>query len=169
MTDDYFDKKSKWYIGLYEKTSSFSEVGQFFDEITTADEAFDVFNAIADPIPTWQVIERALEMKANGQKICDYEVRMFNSGRCVGSFLWTSASVAAAVESLPPRKKYRLTIDVDVFEYEQNIEPIFWDWEEMVATNRLEVICAEPPLPATVDESSEGGENGNEEIPMPKV
>jgi hypothetical protein len=165
MTESNFlDRTSHWTIALYERIEpdrkNYQQAGVFFEGQATTSEAYEMFSELCDAAPTWQVIERTLQLSNLGIAPKEYEVRMFNASRYVASFIWSAEDVAAATKELPPRKKFRLEIEVDLFDFESATPPEGWDWDELFLTDRAKLICADPPLNDIVEpESSEGEDN----------
>jgi len=151
MTDIWLDKDQVWVIGLYSKNGrSYSEIGVFYEGELPPVEAYEIFSQICSAEPTWQAVEHAL---SETQK------------RCLATFIWDLQTMQEAINNIPDRKSHILTIEVDLFEDEQEEDPEFWDWEELVATQRLRVLAIEESSAIMVESASEGEDNENMDLP----
>jgi hypothetical protein len=164
MTDIWLDKDQVWVIGLYSKNGrSYSEIGVFYEGELPPVEAYEIFSQICSAEPTWQAVEHALNSEITGE----YEVRLWSETqkRCLSTFIWDLQTMQEAINNIPDRKSHILTIEVDLFEDEQEEDPEFWDWEELVATQRLRVLAIEESSAIMVESASEGEDNENMDLP----
>jgi hypothetical protein len=158
---NYFYEPQKYTIALYEKRGrSYREVGIFFESEVTPEEAFDLFREMSNAIPTWQAVEHALEVKDTENVIPEYEVRLIDQRRVLATVLWDEKTMTEILENTSAKTVHKMTIEVELFEDEQEEDPYEWDWNELIITERINVVEINPPLSVMVkEEISEGEKN----------
>jgi hypothetical protein len=156
---DVFSEENKWVIALYEKEGrAYSEIGIFFEGPANTMEAFDMFSDMCSPLPTWQAVERAIELrKAGVEDTREYEIRLINNTthRVMATLLWSKDVVEQFIDSVPPKKTYIITAEVDLFE-DEGIDPDDWDWEDMDITQRIRVLSVSPEYDKIETDQSKG-------------
>jgi len=140
MYNFYYEDVAKWTIAMYEKYGrAYKEIGVFFEEETERVSAFEAFSTMCNAIPTWQAVERSVEIEQQGGEIPAYEVRLIDpAGKVVALVLWDAESITKCVEDYKNRKTKKYTVTA-VIEIDEEEDPEMIDWSELVETNKFSV------------------------------
>jgi len=145
MYNFYNVDSEKWTIALYEKLGrAYKEIGIFFEDVVVRSEAFELFGEMCNAVPTWQAVEYALEVDAQGGEIPAFEVRLIDSkNKVLATVLWDVESIKQFVADYKSRniKQYKLTLlaEIDEEDIEEDI-----DWELLANTGKLTVLDIQP-------------------------
>ena len=132
MYNFYFEDEKKWTIALYEKRGrAYTEIGLFFEDTVDRDSAFELFGSMCEAVPTWQAVERAVEVDKAGEEIPAYEIRLINdTNRVLATVLWDVESMTKCVEDYKSKNAsvYVLTAEVELSE---GYDPQEIDWNSL--------------------------------------
>jgi hypothetical protein len=133
-------QKTKWSVSLYEKIGrNYTEVGVFWEDEATFEEATEIFSEVCTPLPPAVAIQEA-SAKEYSEPV-EFEIRICRGNRVVGTFIWTSDVVSMCIEDFKSFKTKKLLLEAELIVPEDLSEDSSeWDVEEVLSIADVNVI-----------------------------
>jgi hypothetical protein len=136
--------ESTWSVSLYEKVGrSYFEMGVFWEDTATFEEATEVFAEVCTPLPPAVAIAEASNKEYT--EPVEFEIRLYREKRIVGTFLWTSDVITMCIEDFKSFKTKKFLIKAEVVVPEDTPDDHNeWDIDEVLSVADIVVIDSSP-------------------------